>query len=133
MAAGERPIACFRHEGRFVCVRKDSAEAPGGDQEQDPQVSAASAGRRALGAAAAAPPPEDEHGALQFAWDGAKRGAELASAQRPAPDALMRWSNMRPSPQPIAPIEDLEETRLLRPRPSKEPTLPRVASMMYAS
>jgi len=133
MSKGAQPIACFELQGRFVCVRK---EGSGGEEDSASSVSAANAGRRALTAAAvaasaAAPPPEDAHGALQFAWDGPQRGAELASAQRPPPDALMRWSNMRPSPKPIAPLEDDFEQVLLRPRPAKEPTLPRVASMMY--
>ncbi len=88
-------------------------------------------GPGSLAAASRVVVAEDENGPLQFAWDGDQRGATLSAAQRPPPDALMRWSNMRPSPKPIAPEQDLEQL-VLRPRPAKAPTLPRVASMMYS-
>ena len=122
MAPG--PVACFERGGKLTCVRQahpESAPASAGILSAAPEGSPfAWNGERRRGAPEGSP--------LDFAWDGEQRGSPLlGTSQRSHRDALMSWSIA--SPKPIA---TFAEGRMLSRQSSKVPTMPRIASLMYA-
>lgn len=133
MVSESQPIACFERGGVLTCVRRAPGAAGDGGEESAAQLAALARAQAFQGRRELAASPEESYGRLEFAWDGDQRGAPLSSSGRAPPDALMRWSNMRPSPVPIGPAqEDLGEMSLVSRRSAEAPTLPRIASMMYA-